>query len=81
MSQDMRRERAGVAFETIAGATHYIADMERENEQLKFALRTLLSLVERRESEPWRPVQFGGEPFPAHVSGDEVREVIGDLDV
>ncbi len=29
MSQDIRRERAGVRFETIAGATNYIADMER----------------------------------------------------
>ncbi|CDZ88976.1 hypothetical protein RHRU231_450143 [Rhodococcus ruber] len=31
----MRRERAGVSFETIAGATQYIAELEQENYELK----------------------------------------------
>lgn len=38
MSQDIRRERAGVSFETIAGATHYIAQLEAENRTLRHAL-------------------------------------------
>lgn len=36
MSQDIRRERAGVSFETIAGATQYIAQLEQENHELKY---------------------------------------------
>lgn len=30
MSQDLRREKADVRFETIAGATNYIAEIEEE---------------------------------------------------
>lgn len=37
MSQDLRRERAGAQFETIAGATNYIAQLEAENAHLKGA--------------------------------------------
>lgn len=29
MSQDLRRERAGAKFDTIAGATNYIAQLEK----------------------------------------------------
>ncbi len=36
MSQDLRRERAGAKFETIAGATNYIAELEQENRELKY---------------------------------------------
>ncbi|MCD2099589.1 hypothetical protein QNA24_29930 [Rhodococcus qingshengii] len=38
MSQDLRRERAGAQFETIAGATNYIAELEQENFRLRLAL-------------------------------------------
>lgn len=38
MSQDIRRERAGVRFETIAGASDYIARLEAENRTLRHAL-------------------------------------------
>ncbi|OHD14986.1 MAG: hypothetical protein A2Y38_25570 [Spirochaetes bacterium GWB1_59_5] len=45
MSQDLRRERDGVAYETIAGATQYIAELEAENKRLKAQVHSLASEV------------------------------------
>jgi len=39
MSQDLRRERAGAHFDTIAGATNYIAQLESENAGLRRVLK------------------------------------------
>lgn len=45
MSQDLRRERDGVAYETIAGATQYIAELEAENARLKSRIASVREAI------------------------------------
>lgn len=79
MSQDIKRERAGVRFETIAGATNYITQLEAENKRLKAQVHSLTHDVNPGSTVPFDAMPDDTEINQAIEEAESFNEAVCEI--